>query len=189
MGGGGISGQTTIQTKPRIINSIPNCNALYRKECWLCNRQDESFLKGQDAEFNLRLTRQGWKYLQIPGAQVIHKRETSLLLYAGKMFRYGRAASHIIKKHGLWGIKRYWYSVGITLFFTALTGLSFIALVKKRHSLLVSLLGCLYLLTLAATGILQIRKKSLTVCFMAIPVLLVQHISYTIGVIIGLISD
>jgi len=58
MGAGGTA-QTKVFKKITEVNSIPNCNALYRKEVWENYLQDERFIKGQDGEFNIRIHNEG----------------------------------------------------------------------------------------------------------------------------------
>ena len=99
-----------MATKPRIVASIPNCNALYKKELWKKNRQDESLIVGQDGEFNYRLSQQGIRFLVIPEAVVWHHRTSTVKGFARRMFRYGEATAKIFLKHP--GILRTrWYAL------------------------------------------------------------------------------
>jgi cellulose synthase/poly-beta-1,6-N-acetylglucosamine synthase-like glycosyltransferase len=181
MGGGSISGQTSTRRKKRFVNSLPNCNALYRRECWSENQQDESFIKGQDAEFNLRLSEQGWKFLQIPSAVVYHKRDDSLSSYSKRMREYGSAVVDIIRKQGLQGLRRFWYSAGVSTFYVLLFALLVYSSLSPPVFGIFLNLALAYLALLSFSALLTVRWGSFLPCLLAVPVLVIQHASYSIG--------
>ena len=84
--GGGNTAQTKIFKKSTKVKSIPNCNALYEKELWIKNKQDESLITGQDGEFNYRLHQQGIQFLINPKAIVWHHRPQTLKKYLKRKF-------------------------------------------------------------------------------------------------------
>lgn len=188
MGGGGVSGQTTIQKRETIINSVPNCNALFRKEVWLQNQQDENLFVAEDGEMNLRLANMGWKFVQTPRAKIFHKREESLRKYARKMAGYGKAAATIIRKHDLTAARRYWYSLALVGFYLLL-GLFFIAAMagKKRKAIAGTMVG-LYVLALLTAGFWERKRHDRSSCLLVFAVLIIQHLSYAYGFIKGAVS-
>ncbi|HLD05217.1 MAG TPA: glycosyltransferase [Candidatus Nanoarchaeia archaeon] len=105
--GGGVSGQTAQKGKQRYVSSLPNCNALYKKKAWQQEKQDESFMVGQDGEFNYRLSKRGYRFLLIPNAKIWHHREhfshttvrNVFWNFFYQMYRYGKATGEIAKKH------------------------------------------------------------------------------------------
>ncbi len=188
MGGGGVSGQTTIQTRERFVNSVPNCNALYRKECWDTGRQNEAFIKGQDGEFNLRLSLLGWRFVQIPEARVIHKRSDTLTAYTVRMFAYGKAACETVRRHGFAGLKRYWYGVLATLCFSSAAVLTLLSLVHPRPRRLWKSLAAIYLSALIAATLSEIRRNDPAAVLLSLPVMILQHITYATGFLTGLFT-
>lgn len=187
MGGGGISGQTTIQKKEKFVNSIPNCNALYRKECWIKDKQDEQFIKGQDAEFNLRLAKEGWRFLQTPKAVIYHKREDSIIKYAKKMYNYGKAAMKIIKKQGFYGLKRFWYGVGITGYYLVLIALFILTLFYSFLWPIFFIYLGVYFIGLVFSILFKIRIKNIVIYLTSIFILIIQHTFYVVGFLAGFI--
>ena len=186
IGGGGVSGQTTIRKKIRYVNSIPNCNAIYRKECWVDNKQDEKFIKGQDAEFNLRLAKQGWKFVQTPKAKIFHKKQDKLSDYAKRMYNYGKASANIIKKHGFYGLRRFWYGAGIAVFYSLLFILIVISIFFDILPIVVTFLA-LYLLAVVIAVLIIARKNTISSCFFSPIIVLIQHLSYALGFLFSIV--
>ena len=116
--GGGVSGQTAQKGGKRIVASLPNCNALYRKKAWTEQKQDESLLVGQDGEFNYRLSKRGYQFLFIPNAKIWHHREhfshtqsqNPFWNFFYQMYRYGKATGQIAQRHpGILTVR--WYAM------------------------------------------------------------------------------
>lgn len=177
--GGGGSAQGSISGKERFVPSIPNCNALYRKELWIKNRQDESLIIGQDGEFNYRLSRQGSRFLVIPDAVVWHHRTNNFKGYVKRMYKYGVAAARIFRMHpGI--LKVRWYAL-----------LSLIAMLIAVILLIVSLKTFLVLLgiyvAMLLLTMLQVMIKTKKPAALLTPVLLfLQHGLYNVGFFAGL---
>jgi len=188
MGGGGLSGQTTISKRIRYVNSIPNCNALYKKECWADNKQDENFIKGQDAEFNLRLSKNRWRFVQTPKAKVYHRRQSSLGEYAKRMFNYGKASANIIKKHGFYGFKRFWYSTGITGYYSLLLILIIASIFNNIFLPVMITFLIVYILIIAMAVLIETGRSRDSVCFLSFIIILMQHLSYTLGFLVAVFS-
>ncbi len=83
----------------KVVESIPNCNALYKKEILRNLTYDEVFATGQDAELNHRIRKQGYTLLYTPEAVVYHKMRSSLSQWGNRMWEYGKARAEIVKKH------------------------------------------------------------------------------------------
>ena len=188
MGGGGVSGQTTIQTRETLVNSVPNCNALFRKEIWLKSQQDETLFVAEDGEMNLRLANMGWRFVQPPRAKIFHKREESLDRYARKMAGYGKAAATIIRKHGMTGVKRYWYSLALVSFYALLISFSLTSIFGKKQRTIARILVFLYFLALVTAGFRETKRHGKLPCILSVVVLVTQHVSYTHGFIKGIFS-
>jgi len=181
--GGGRSAQSTVAQKEKEVPSIPNCNAVYRKELWK-NKQDETLIVGQDGEFNYRLKEKGNKFIIIPNAIVFHHRSGSIKGHIRRMFKYGQATRRIAKKHkGI--LKTRWYSlgpVGLVLGVIVLGLLGFWNVLFWK--ILQYALGFYLLLVLLTTIQVTINRK--TILGLLTPAILIaQHLAYGIGFIIG----
>jgi len=61
--GSGGSPQSYRITKPTYVNSIPNCNVLYKRDIIIKENYDEVLSVGDDCELNFRLQQKGYKLL------------------------------------------------------------------------------------------------------------------------------
>lgn len=179
--GGGGSAQGSISGNERFVPSIPNCNALYRRELWMKNRQDERLIIGQDGEFNYRLSKQGNKFLVIPNAVVWHHRTNNLKGYVKRMYKYGVAAARISRMHpGI--LKVRWYALlSLIAMFIAL-----ILLIVSLKTFLV--LAIVYIATLLLTTLQVIIKTKKPAALLTPVLLFLQHVLYNAGFLAGLLK-
>jgi len=181
--GGGGSSQSTLTEKERSVPSIPNCNALYKKEVWLRDKQDESLIIGQDGEFNHRLWKKGFKFLAIPDAKVWHRRPDSLPKYLRKMFRYGKATMLIFGKHREM-LRIRWYSFSLLFMMIAALLLVMLSFIKMMFlNILLALIG-IYFMMLLITSVKIFFRMGKAYAFYAFFVILMQHISYGLGMLL-----
>jgi cellulose synthase/poly-beta-1,6-N-acetylglucosamine synthase-like glycosyltransferase len=183
--GAGGTAQTKILKQITEVNSIPNCNALYKKRAWENNKQDESLIVGQDGEFNHRLHEKGGKFFINPNAIVLHHRPDSLKKQLKKMFRYGEASSKILKKqkNKIQFIKKRWYGFLPLIYYILLLSSLILSLINKLFLIIFWLGICIYLLAIIFTTIqiwISFKKIDALKSIWIIPL---QHLSYTWGVI------
>ncbi len=182
--GGGGSAQSTVAKKEREVPSIPNCNAVYRKELWVKNKQDETLIVGQDGEFNYRLWKQGSKFIIIPNAIVFHHRSGSIKGHIKRMFKYGQATRRIFSKHS--GIlKTRWYSLGPIGLVAGIIALSLLGLWKSLFWCVLGYAILLYLIIVLLTTIAVTINRRTILGFLTPIILISQHLAYGIGFIIG----
>ncbi len=196
--GGGVSGQTAQKGQRRTVASLPNCNALYKKKAWQLEKQDETFMVGQDGEFNYRLSKRGYKFLLIPTAKIWHHREhfshtttrNALWNFFYQMYRYGKATAEIAKKHpGILLVR--WYALPpIALIMgSLLTLISWLTRVLDYVFIPLFILGLFfYILVLVLT---TCEALILTGRMMALisPILLVgHHMFYGVGFLRGMLN-
>lgn len=185
--GGGRSSQGYMAEKERYVASIPNCNALYKKELWVKNRQNESLIIGQDGEFNYRLHKQGNRFLIIPDAVVWHHRPNNLKGYVKRMYNYGVASAKVFDLHP--GIIRVrWYallSLASMFIFILLLIMSFSSRFVLR---MVFALVIIYLLALILTTMKVLIKTKKPIALLTPVLLFLQHSLYNIGFLIGLLK-
>jgi len=183
--GGGNTAQTKIFKKQKKVSSIPNCNALYRKEVWENNKQDESLITGQDGEFNYRIKEQGGEFLINPKAIVWHHRPKTLKKYLIRMYKYGRATSKILfkQKDKSKFIKSRWYGFLPPLFFSSLILGTLLNWVSPIFGYLTKIAISIYFLAIIITTIqvVYIIKKPISIISPIIIVL--QHLAYSFGLI------
>lgn len=182
--GGGGSSQGTVATAEKEVPSIPNCNALYRRTLWVDNKQDESFLVGQDGEFNHRLAKQGVRFRVVPGAIVFHHRSGTIKHYLVRMFRYGQATRRIAAKHP--SILRVrWYSLGPV---ALIIGSILLLLVSWWSTIALTLLSgilAVYFFFIILTAIIWVIPRRGAIGFLSFILFPLQHIAYGLGFLRG----
>ena len=185
--GGGGSAQSTIIKKERVVASIPNCNALYRRKLWEENKQDESLIVGQDGEFNYRLWKKGVKFLVTPKAKVWHHRPSKFRGYLKRMFKYGEATGKIFRKHkGI--LKVRWYSLLPVMLIFGVILLLILSVFNFFFIYMLSFGLLVYVLLLLYTTIDVLFKSKLLGSLLTPLILFVQHISYGFGLLMGVLG-
>ena len=186
--GAGGTAQTKILKQITEVNSIPNCNALYKKKAWEGNKQDESLIVGQDGEFNHRLHQKGGRFFINPNAIVLHHRPDSLKKQLRKFFKYGEASSKILKKqkNKIQFIKKRWYGFLPLIYFSSILISIILSLINELF-LKFAIIGLgLYPIAITLTAIkigTSFKKPNAIKSLWIIPL---QHLSYTLGIIKGL---
>ncbi len=187
LGSGGSAQSYKIKEK-KYVNSIPNCNILYKKD--IIERfglYDETFDLGEDGELNFRLQKKGYKFLYLPDAIVNHHRRFTIPKLIRGMYIYGREMGKITKKHK--AIAR-WYSLIPSAFLIFI--IASIILCSLTNILVLNLIiytiYYLYVIAVLATTIQVINKMSLNLAGLLTMVLLpIQHLSYGFGFLIGVL--
>lgn len=183
--GSGGSPQSYRIAKPTYVNSIPNCNILYKKEIIAKEKYDETLSVGDDCELNFRLKQRGYKFLYLPGAVVWHHRPETFRNFTRKMFSYGIALGRITRKHRK--IVR-WYAPLVA--FAVLAVIFSYPLIKLFHSAIYIYVfaGSFYLMTLVilTSQICQRLKSAESLLTMIL--LPLQHFFYGIGFLKGLFT-
>lgn len=93
------------QRNIKYLKSIPNYNAIYKKDVITKYRYDDSLIMSDDTELNLRLGLNGYKFLYVKDAKVYHSETDSIIQLAKNMVRYGVNIANAIKKLRLFKIK------------------------------------------------------------------------------------
>jgi len=89
----------------KYLKSIPNYNAIYKKDILSKFRYDDSLIISDDSELNLRLGLAGYKFIYVREAEVYHRETDSIIQFAKNMIRYGVDIANAIKKLRLFKIK------------------------------------------------------------------------------------
>lgn len=160
----------------KFLKSIPNYNAIYKKDVISKFRYDDSLIISDDTELNLRLGLNGYKFIYVRGAKIYHRETDSLIQFSKNMIRYGINIANAIKKLKLFKIK---------VFLTILFLFYIIFLIP-----LYLIWGWIFLIPLALYIIyailvfaeILIKSKSIysLLVFLLVPI---QHLLYAYGVI------
>lgn len=180
MGSGG-SAQSHGYTKKQYVQSIPNCNALYKKFAIEdVGFFDEYFVIGQDGDLNHRMQKAGYRFWYVPDAKVWHHRRATLRSFAIRMFKYGAWMAELFRKHG--ELIR-WYSLlpPIAILFTIVAVVSSIKSFFLMHFL--AILFLLYFILVSITAVQVMYKMKSVYGMLSFAILPIQHVMYGLGVL------
>ncbi len=183
--GSGGSVQTSIPDKSGYVDSIPNCNILYKREVVAREKYYEGLSIGDDSELNFRLRQKGYKFLYLRDAIVWHHRRASLKSFARNMFFYGEAMGRIIRKHGR-----------IVRWYAPLSGLAVLAVIFSypiinffRPAIYIYAFAIASYIIALAISTTKVYQRYKSVGFLMTMILLpVQHFFYGVGFLKGLLE-
>ncbi len=186
LGGGGTS------YKPgKKLREVPTAYAcLYKKEALLAIKKGEEyynpyFIKGQDAEMNIRLKKAGYKILRHPKAKTYYYKRPNLKAFWRQMVNAGFWRVKIIKHHPD-TIRKTWTVFAPAIFFTISVLLLLFGFIHPLFAIGgIGLLGT-YIGISILFGLSQIIKKRKVYYGITTILLLALHVSYTIGLIKGI---
>ncbi|WP_440946641.1 glycosyltransferase family 2 protein [Methanosarcina sp. T3] len=177
--GSGGSAQSNNSTKKHYVASLPNCNAMYRKNTIVeAGYFDERFVIGQDGDLNYRINKIGYKFLYVPEAKVLHHRRGTLKSFSVRMFKYGMWMGELFKKHGEF-VRWYAFLPSIAIAFAVLSLI--ISIVYPTPILILLVLITLYFVLVFVTSIQVIYKMKSKYGLFTLLVIPVQHITYGLG--------
>ena len=169
------------------VKSIPSCNAIYpRRVLQEIGGFDEDLVGCDDTDLGYRIRDTGRKLLFEPQAKVIHSvKFNTLRQFSRWVFKYGRGRGYACRK------KRYLFSgpaipsagilVGIPLLLLAMGMLRTITPLEALFSLYLAGL-IIYSLGVAVT------KREIRVTIIGPAVLVVEHASYFLGFLVGILD-
>jgi cellulose synthase/poly-beta-1,6-N-acetylglucosamine synthase-like glycosyltransferase len=142
----------------KIVNNIPGCNAIYRREALeKVMPVDETLLTGDDVEMNYQLMKRGFKLLFAPDVVVCHYRRDNPGKFWKQIYRFAIGRLQLARRHK--------NTIG---FFHIITGLAlpvFILLMAVSFILkpvyFFFLIGAILILLAAFSASGLIREKSL----------------------------
>jgi cellulose synthase/poly-beta-1,6-N-acetylglucosamine synthase-like glycosyltransferase len=177
--GSGGSAQSKNSTKKHYVSSLPNCNAMYKKNTIQeVGGFDERFSIGQDGDLNYRINKMGRKFLYIPEAQVLHHRRGTFKSFSVRMFKYGMWMAELFKKHGEF-VRWYAFLPSIAIIFAIVLLISSIRYFTPI--LLLLTLATIYLVLVFLTSIQVTFKMRSKYGLFALFVIPIQHITYGLG--------
>ncbi len=164
------------------LESIPNYNAIYKKEVISKFRYDESLIITDDHEINYRLHQEGYLFLYVPQARVYHRETDSVGQFTENMFRYGFNMASLLRKH------HHFFKVKVIL---TLTMLAYLILLVPLYLLLgsLALLPPLLYLVYAVLAWVEVLLSTRTVYSLLVFLLMpLQHLAYACGVIYNFLT-
>jgi cellulose synthase/poly-beta-1,6-N-acetylglucosamine synthase-like glycosyltransferase len=177
--GSGGSAQSNNSTRKHYVGSLPNCNAMYKKNIIKeAGYFDERFVVGQDGDLNYRINKIGYKFLYIPEAKVLHHRRGTLKSFSVRMFKYGMWMAELFKKHGEF-VRWYAFLPSIAIVFAVFSLI--VSPVYPAPILVLLALTTLYFILVFVTSIQVIYKMKSKYGLFALLVIPVQHVTYGLG--------
>jgi glycosyltransferase involved in cell wall biosynthesis len=178
MGSGG-SAQSYGYTKKQYVQSIPNCNALYKKSAIEdVGYFDEYF--GQDGDLNHRMQKAGFRFYYLPEAKVWHHRRVSIKSFSIITFKNGAWMAELFRKHG--ELIR-WYAllppIAIIFSFIVVVGSTQLPILARILEVLV--IAYIILISLATLQVINKMKSSYGL--LAYLILPLHHFMYGLGVL------
>jgi len=175
--------------KIKYIKSVPNYNAIYKKEILKNFRYDDKLVLSDDIELNYRLSKYGYKFIYESNSKIYHHETGSIIQFSKNMFRYGVNISNVVKKYKNPFIRIY---VPLTLLFVVSPLLSIIwYILWKNSSMVMGILPAfvygIYFLFITSV-ILEISYKIGKIILLPVVLIPLQHISYGLGILFGLID-
>lgn len=185
LGSGGSPQAYKISEPKWNVISIPNCNAIYKKEIIAKEKYDNSLGIGEDCELNYRLKRKGYRFAYMSDAIVWHHRPSNFREFVNKMFVYGRFNAVITKKHK--AVVRWYDFVPLLAILALILAYPVIRLLPwMLYPYITALLIYLLALLFSTLQVSLIFKGSHSVLTMVL--LPVQHFIYGFGFIRGLLG-
>lgn len=185
--GSGGSAQSKNSTKKYYVSSLPNCNAMYKKNTIKeAGYFDERFVVGQDGDLNYRINKKGYKFLYIPEAKVLHHRRGTLKSFSVRMFKYGMWMAELFKKYGEF-VR--WYAVlpSVAILFAVFSLI--VSPVYTAPIIVLLLMGILYFILVFIASIQVIYKMKSKYGLFALFVIPVQHITYGLGFLYSFVNS
>ena len=180
----------------KYVDSIPNYNAIYKKEILERFRYDTSLVLSDDCELNYRLRKNNYKFLYERNAIVWHHETSSIKEFLKNMFRYGVNISRVVKKHR--EIVRIYVPLTVLFVMGPILSLIWILGVSLifKGTLFYNLIylpflfyGAYFLFVLAVFIEVLIKTKDILRSLLVFVLVPLQHFCYGLGVLKGLFFD
>ena len=179
--------------KPKEIEHNPTCNYLIKKEIFDTVKFHNTLWPGEDAEFDIRLIKKGFRILYAPDVIVWHHRRSRPLPFLKQMFNYGKTRAQVTRMHPDSFDIRYFAFISAFTFLITLYAASYFALefpiIGKLDVIIPLFLNLLYFTIITFAGILVgLQTKNIKQGLYAPLVLFIQHFGFSIGLIYGFLK-
>ena len=184
---------TIGHAKPKEIEHNPTCNYIIKKEVFETVKFHNTLWPGEDAEFDIRLIKNGFKILYAPNVVVWHHRRSRPLPFLRQMFNYGKTRAQVTRMHPDSFDIRYFAFISAFFFLLTLYSISFakieLPLTGKVDLIIPVALNLTYFGIISVAGILVgLQTKKIKQGLYAPLVLFIQHFGFSIGLLYGFIK-
>lgn len=167
----------------KYFESIPNYNAIYKKDIFYDFRYDDSLVITDDHELNYRLHKAGYLFKYVPSAHVYHRETDSVVQFTRNMFRYGFNMTSLLRKH------RNFFKVKVLLTLIMLLYTIFLVPLYLVWGNLVLIPPLFYLIYATASFVEVLLNTKTLYAFLVFLLMPAQHIAYALGVIYNFLSN
>ena len=184
---------TIGHSEPKEIEHNPTCNYILKKEVFETVKFHDTLWPGEDAEFDIRLIKNGFKILYAPNVVVWHHRRSRPLPFLKQMFNYGKTRAQVTRMHPDSFDMRYFAFISAFFFLLALYSVSIakieLPLIGKIDLIIPLALNLAYFCIISVAGILVgLQTRKIKQGIYAPIVLFIQHFGFSIGLIYGFIK-
>ena len=179
--------------KPKEIEHNPTCNYIIKKEVFETVKFHNTLWPGEDAEFDIRLIKKGFKILYAPNVVVWHHRRSRPLPFLRQMFNYGKTRAQVTRMHPDSFDIRYFAFISAFFFLLTLYSISFakieLPLTGKVDLIIPVALNLAYFGIISVAGILVgLQTRKIKQGIYAPLVLFIQHFGFSLGLLYGFIK-
>ena len=179
--------------QPKEIEHNPTCNYIIKKEVFRTVTFHDTLWPGEDAEFDIRLMKKGFKILYAPDVIVWHHRRSRPLPFLKQMFNYGKTRAQVTRMHPDSFDIRYFAFISAFTFLIALYAISYfkveLPLIGNLEIIIPLFLNLLYFTIIGFAGLLVgIQTKNIKQGLYAPLVLFIQHFGFSIGLLYGFLK-
>lgn len=158
---------------------------IYRREVFdRIGTFDEAFVRNQDDELNLRLTRAGGRILLVPSLRIRYFVRDSIRMLGRQYYQYGYWKWRVFRKHGRFASMRH---VAPSGFLMALAASAVASIFTAAGKIAFSLLAIPYLAVIAAESLRLGSKRDAPAPKVALA-LMTLHFSYGYGLLRALVD-
>ena len=184
---------TIGHAKPKEIEHNPTCNYIIKKKVFESVKFHETLWPGEDAEFDIRLIKNGFKILYAPDVVVWHHRRSRPLPFLKQMFNYGKTRAQVTRMHPDSFDIRYFAFISAFIFLITLYSISLtkteLPFVGNLDLIIPLVLNLAYFVIISLAGILVgLQTGKIKQGLYAPLVLFIQHFGFSIGLLYGFVK-
>ncbi|MEC7713079.1 MAG: glycosyltransferase [Candidatus Thermoplasmatota archaeon] len=184
---------TIGHSKPKEIEHNPTCNYIIKKKVFETVKFHDTLWPGEDAEFDIKLIKKGFKILYAPDVIVWHHRRSRPIPFLKQMFNYGKTRAQVTRMHPDSFDIRYFAFISAFIFLMGMYSFSLleieIPIIGKLEIIIPVILNLSYFGIISLAGILVgFQTGKLKQGLYAPIVLFIQHFGFSIGLLYGFIK-
>ena len=184
---------TIGHSRPKEIEHNPTCNYIINKKVFETVKFHDTLWPGEDAEFDIKLIKKGFKILYAPDVIVWHHRRSRPIPFLKQMFNYGKTRAQVTRMHPDSFDIRYFAFISAFIFLMGMYSFSFleieIPIIGKLEIIIPVILNLSYFGIIGLAGILVgFQTGKLKQGLYAPLVLFIQHFGFSLGLLYGFIK-